>query len=421
MAQKLTKVFIDRATYEGTDNQRFILWDSAISGFGLRVYPSGKKSFVLFYRIAGRQRFLTLGRYGEELTLDQARKKAKKFLGETVDGRDPLEERQKAAQGETVEALCAAYVDRHSYRKRSGKDDRRRITQHILPAWKSRKADSIKRADAATLHTKIGRLAPYEANRTLALVSKMFELGRRWGFVPENAANPARGIDKFREQKRDRWVSKEELTRLAVAISEDRNLYARAALWLYLLTGVRKTELLRVRWEDIDFSRAELRLPDTKPGRAHHVPLSSPALTLLEKLPRQEGNPYILPGMKAGYHLVNIEKPWRRVRKAAGIEDVRLHDLRRTVGSWLAQAGHSLPLIGRILNHTDPKTTAVYTHLGDDLARRALEDHAQQVAALAGPSFLGNPNGGQKQGQEAKSSESDRIVRSSFSEVGGRA
>ena len=195
-------------------------------------------------------------------------------------------------------------------------------------------------------------------------------------------------IDKFREQKRDRWVTAEELTRLAVAISQDRNLYARPALWLYLLTGVRKTELLRVRWEDIDFSRAELRLPDTKPGRTHHVPLSAPALALLDRLPRQEGNAYILPGLKPGQHLVNIEKPWRRVRKAAGIEDVRLHDLRRTVGSWLAQAGHSLPLIGRVLNHTNPATTAIYARLGDDPAREALEDHARRLAEVSGAAFL---------------------------------
>src|SRR5262249_43868481 len=156
----------------------------------------------------------------------------------------------KVRQGETVRGLCEAYLERHASRKRSAYDDRRRITQHLIPAWGHRKTDSITRADVAALHTKIGQRATYEANRTVALLSKIFELARRWGFVPENAANPARGIDKFKEQKRDRWVKPEEMPRLAAAIAQDPNLYARAAIWLYLLTGVRKTELLKALWAD---------------------------------------------------------------------------------------------------------------------------------------------------------------------------
>lgn len=222
---------------------------------------------------------------------------------------------------------------------------------------------------------------------TVALLGKMFELARRWGFLPETAANPARSIDKFKEHKRDRWVTPEELPRLAAAIAQDPNLYVRAAVWLYLLTGVRKTELLKTRWDDVDVVRCQLRLGETKAGRIHYVPLSLPALALLRALPRQEGNLYLLPGAKPGRHLVNIEKPWRRVRTTAGVEDVRLHDLRRTVGSWLAQAGNSLPLIGRVLNHTDPKTTAIYARLGDDPARQALADHAQRITAVAGKWF----------------------------------
>ena len=162
----------------------------------------------------------------------------------------------------------------------------------------------------------------------------------------------------------------------------------RAALWLYLLTGVRKTELLKARWEDIDLVRCELRLPETKAGRIHYVPLSPPAVALLERMPREEGNPYLLPSTKVpGHHLVNIEKPWRRVRKAAGVEDVRLHDLRRTVGSWLAQAGNSLPLIGRVLGHTNASTTQIYARLGDDPARKALEKHGQMITPIAGKTF----------------------------------
>jgi integrase len=236
----------------------------------------------------------------------------------------------------------------------------------------------------AALHRKIGKAHPYEANRTLALLSKMFELARRWGFVPEGHPNPARDIDRFREEKRDRWVTPEELPRLAQAINEEPNESARFALWLYLLTGARKTELLTARWEHIDWTRAELKLPDTKAGRVHYLPLSAPALALLREIPRLEGNPFVLPGKVPGACLVNISKPWNRVRAAAGVTDVRLHDLRRTVGSWLAQAGNSLHLIGRVLNHSNQSTTAVYARFGEDSVRAALEQHGARIMGAAG-------------------------------------
>lgn len=393
MAQKLTKLVIDKATYQGGSegNEWDVRWDAALPGFGVRVYPSGRKAFILRYRVRGRKRLLTLGTYGP-ITLEQARALAKQRIGEVVQGEDPVAQRKKARQGETIRHLCEAYLERHAAHKRSLRDDRRRIEQRILPAWGNRKADSITRADVAALHSRIGQDAPYEANRTIALLSKMFELARRWGFVPENASNPAHGIDKYREHKRDRWVTYEELPRVTAAIAQEPNLYVRAALWLYLLTGVRKTELLKARWEDIDLVRCELRLPETKAGRIHYVPLSPPAMSLLERMPRETGNPHLLPSTKVpGHHLVNIEKPWRRVRKAAGVEDVRLHDLRRTVGSWLAQAGNSLPLIGRVLGHTNASTTQIYARLGDDPARKALAEHGERIAAVAGKWFPTEP------------------------------
>jgi len=381
---KLTKRILDAASYEGVGNARYVMWDDEIPGFGCRIYPTGKKAFVLSYRVEGRKRLLTIGAYGV-LTLDQARKGARAALSkvETQEG-DPLEERQQAARGETVADLCRMYMDRHGNGKKSGADDLRRIERHILPAWGGLKARAVKRADVATLHSRIGKTAPYEANRVLALLSKMFELARRWGFVPEDQANPARDIDRFKEAKRDRWVTPEELPRLAQAINEEPNDSARSALWLYLLTGARKSELLNARWEDVDVSRAELRLTDTKAGRTHYIPLSAPALALLEQIPRREGNPHILPGKREGAALVNIAKPWSRVRKAAGVEDVRLHDLRRTVGSWLAQAGNSLHLIGRVLNHSNQSTTAVYARFGEDHVRAALEQHGARIMGAAG-------------------------------------
>ncbi len=381
---KLTKRAIDAMQYGGDGNARDVRWDDALPGFGVRVYPTGKKAFVLSYRVHGRKRLMTLDAYGV-LTLEEARTRARKHLVQVGDGGDPLEAKQKAARGETVRDLCSTYMDRHAKaHKRSWRDDERRINNRIIPLWGTLKAVAVKRSDVAALHARIGKRHPYEANRMVELISKMFDLARRWGYVPDDHPNPARDIDQFKEKKRDRWVTPEELPRLAKAIDEEANPYARNALWLYLLTGARKSEILRARWEDVDWTREELRIPETKADRIHYIPLSGPAIALLRQVPRLKGNPYIFPGAKEKAHLVNIDKPWHRVRQAAGVEDVRLHDLRRTVGSWLAQAGNSLHLIGRVLNHSNQSTTAVYARFSQDHVREALEQHAKRLLGVAG-------------------------------------
>lgn len=382
--KKLTKTAVDALAYQGTGNAACYAWDAELKGFGVRVYPGGRKAFVVTYRSGGRKRFLTLGTYGKDMTPEQARKAAVRVLGQVASGNDPAEEKQREARGETVRDLCKTYMERHGLLKKSAKEDQRRIDKYLIPTWGSLKAAAVKRADVATLHAKIGKAAPYEANQALALIGKMFELARHWGFVPDQHPNPARGIDRFKEHKRDRWVTPEELPRLVKAINEEANASARYALWLYLLTGARKSELLQAEWSHLDWTREELRIPDTKAGRVHYIPLSSPALALLREIDRQADNPYIFPGAKDGAHLVNINKPWNRVRKAAGVEDVRLHDLRRTVGSWLAQAGNSLHLIGRVLNHSNQSTTAVYARFGEDSVRAALEQHGARIMGAAG-------------------------------------
>lgn len=424
---KLTKRSIDAMKYDGDGKSRDVRWDSSISGYGLRIYPSGKKSFVLSYRANGRKRLLTIGSYGK-LTADQAKKKAKEFSVIVMNGDDPLDQRQRSNQESTIKELCEAYIERYAkLEKKSWKVDERRINQHILPVWGTQKASKIRFVDVATLHAKIGKNHPYEANRVASLLSKMFNEARKMGFVPEENMNPAYGINRFKEVSRDTWVEPEELPMLAEAIDQDENIYARHALWLYLLTGVRKTELLTAKWEDVNWNRKELKLPDTKAGRVHYVPLSEPALKLLSDIPRIEENPYILPGHKKGFHLVNIDKPWRRIRDRAtvklwmvsdneqlqslikklsiqfdraptikeikdaasfelpsGMLELRLHDLRRTVGSWLAQAGNSLHLIGKVLNHSNQATTAVYARFGQDQVRQALDQHGERIMGVAG-------------------------------------
>jgi len=387
---KLTKTAIDKMVYEKQDVQRDVRWDDAISGFGVRIYPPAsdggvKKVYVLSYRVAGRKRLITLGYHGV-LTLDQARVMAREKLVEVDKGEDPLTTRQKINRGKTIKDLCSTYIERHAKpHKKSWRKDESHINRFILPAWGAQKVANVLQTDVIALHNKIGKTRPYEANRVLTLLSKMFGLAQQWGYVPDNTRNPAVGVRHYKEQKRDRWVTPEELPRLAQAINEEKNIYAAKGIWLYLLTGLRKTELLEAKWNDIDWERKELRLGDTKSGRTHYVPLSDPAIYLLKNLPKEVGNPYILPGKKDRAHLVNISKPWLRIRKKANIEDVRLHDLRRTVGSWLAQTGSSLHLIGKILNHSSQSTTAVYARFGQDHIRDALDAHGKRISELACP------------------------------------
>lgn len=421
---KLTKRTVDGLRYTGDGTSRDVRWDDEVPGLGVRVYPSGRKAFVLSYRVNGRKRLMTL-KDTRVLTLDAARKQARKVLA-NLDDVDPLEAKQRIAKAGTVKELCEEYIKRYAKKhKRSWKDDQGRINRRIIPAWGNLKAANIKDADVATLHTKIGATKLYEANRVIELVSKMFELARRWGFVTTDHPNPAANVDHFKELKRDRWVTAEELPKLAEAIDEEGNIFARYALWLYLLTGARRSEVIKAKWQDVDLSRKEWRLPETKAGRVHYVPLSEPALAVLGKVPQVEGNPFVFIGNKPASHLVNIDKPWRRVRdratvklwaessgrtselvadltieleripsreeveKAAtfelptAIRDVRLHDLRRTVGSWLAQSGNSLHLIGRVLNHSSQSTTAIYARFGQDHVRQALEQHANKIMGVS--------------------------------------
>jgi integrase len=233
-----------------------------------------------------------------------------------------------------------------------------------------------------TLHTEIGKTAPVEANRILALISVMYSCGTEWGLLPEGHINPASRVRAFRERSRERWIKPDELPRLVASILEEENPFHRAAFLLYLLTGLRRSELLSLHWEHVDLGRGEVFLPETKAGRSHTVPLSTPAASLLRELPRMATNVHVFPAAFGEGHMSDLKKPWQRIRARAGLGDVRLHDLRRTVGSLMALDGASLQLIGKVLNHSDTKTTAIYARLTENAARDALEQHGSKIVSI---------------------------------------
>jgi integrase len=375
---KLTKKQIDAASYRGDGTSRDVRWDIDPIGLGLRIYPSGKKSFILKYRTpTGRSRMMTLGAYGV-LTLEEARIKARRELVKVIDGGDPLSDRKAASSAETFKKFAETWLERHAKpHRRSWKEDKRRLDNRIVPVLGHLAVKDVKRADVAALHASIGKDAPIEANRVLELVRAMLFKAEAWGYLPEGTPNPAAKVKRFKERKRDRFVTPAEMPRLVEKINADPNVYVRAALMLYLLTGLRKNELLRAKWADVDLDARTWTIPKTKQDEPHTVPLSAPAVAILEGLPRLSGNPHVFPGHKRGTHLVNIAKNWRNVRVAAECEDVTLHDLRRTVGSWMASSGVSLAIVGQVLGHApgDVAATAIYARLQQASARKALDDH----------------------------------------------
>lgn len=382
---KLTKRVIDHAKYDRAKGSAHYLWDRDLAGFGVRVYPSGRKSFVVAYRAKGRQRFHTLGRFGE-MTVQQARGAAIEVLARVRRGEDPSGDRQAYRRGPTVADLAERYMREHARPKKkpsSVRNDEQQWRNHVLPVLGKRKVADVSREDVSKLHGSL-ESTPYAANRVLALLSKAFNLAEVWGWRPDGS-NPCRHVQKYREQRRERFLSVKELTGLAAVLNEAERegreqANAIAAIRLLIFTGCRVGEILRLKWSEIDFERRCLRLSDSKTGQKI-VHLNSPALEVLAGLERVAGNPYALAGGKSGMHLVNLKDPWRRLRKAAGLEDVRIHDLRHSWASFAAGSGLSLPVIGKLLGHTQASTTQRYAHLAADPLRQATERVGAEIAA----------------------------------------
>lgn len=391
---KLTKKLID-AAMPPAQGQAF-LRDESLKGFAVRITSGGSKSFVLEKIIHGRFTRLSLGRYGE-LTLEQARALALKRMVEIREGRDPVAERRQRQQSPTFGDLEKMFLERHVSRKKSQANDRA-IFNHHLANWRTRKLHTITRDDIARLHSRIGtepssvvrpgrptpRPMPRTANAILNLLRCMFNLAQDWGM--HSGPNPCIRIKKFPEVKRDRFVTPDELPRLWKALQNEPNPFVRAAFFVGLLTGARRSEVLQMQWADLDLQQGLWKIPETKAGRPHYIPLPRPVIEELLKLPRLAGNPHVFCGRWGRSHLVNVAKPWRRIRKEAGLNDVRIHDLRRTLGSWLVAAGASLPLIGKTLNHSNQETTAIYARLQLDPVRQALEANAERMLTYALPS-----------------------------------
>jgi integrase len=315
-----------------------VLWDDAVAGFGVRVRPGGAKTYVLMYRAGtGRtapQRKVTLRTHGSPWTPDTARAEAKRLLGLVAGGADPAATKAERRKAETVADLADRFLIEHvgvKRKARTAREYQRLFERIIIPTLGKKKIGDVTRPDVARLH-HAGRATPYQANRTLAVLSKMFNLAEAWGLRPDGS-NPCRHVERYPEQGRERMLSAAELARLGDTLNAyGGSPYVPAAVKLLLFTGARLSEILNLRWDYIDFDRDEARLHDSKTG-AKTLHLAPPAMSVLADLPRDDGNPHVIIGQKDGSGLVNLEKPWRAIRATAGLPDVWLHDLRHAFAS----------------------------------------------------------------------------------------
>ena len=375
---KISKRTVDALSLRET---AFTVFDDMIKGLGVRVAPSGTKTFILEYRpgAGGRsvaKRRLTLGRYGA-MTAEQAREAALDALARIRLGEDPQAEKARQRSSLTVLGLIDAYRAGHVTKLKPGTQESYGVgLAKIRAAFGSLKAETLSRAQVAALHTRLSE-TPYAANRMLSAVRGMFAWAEDHGHVPEGHPNPAsKKIARYREQGRERYLTGDELSRLGDALREAEaagvDLYAIAAIRLLALSGARLREILHSRWDQVDRERGVLFLADSKTGRKP-VYLSSGAQAVLSATPRLANNPFIIPGKKDGAPRSDLKKPWAAVTRAAGLDGLRIHDLRHSFASVGAGASLGLPVIGRLLGHTTPSTTARYSHLADDPLRRAVE------------------------------------------------
>ena len=372
-----------------------VYWDGELTGFGVRVRASGRKTWVLQTRVRGRLRWFTLGHYGapgiENLGADEARARARQLLALAKRGIDPRENPDgDRAPSPSVAALgqrfLEDYVPAHC-KPGTQAHYRRMVEKFIVPALGDMPAGDVQRKDAAELHHSL-RATPYQANRMLGVLSKTFTLAEIWGWRPDGS-NPCRHIRQYKEHKRERFLSPEEMARLGTVLraAEAEMPAAVAAFRLLLLTGCRKSEISDLRWEHVTADAIEL--PDAKTdGRA--VPLGPGARAVLDSIPRTAGCPWVFPGRFPGTHRVDLQRPWKIIRKRAGLEDVRFHDLRHTFALQALALGESLTMIGKLLGHTQVQTTARYAHL----ARNSFQNAAARITDSIGDSIGGGPAGG---------------------------
>ena len=364
-----------------------VFWDRELTGFGVRVYPSGGKVYVAQARGPGGPKRVTVGRHGV-LSAEQARQRAALIIARVKAGETPVPEPMAArhAGGPTVGELAERFLEEYAavrYKPGTTAWTRTMVRRHIVPEFGKLPLEALERAQVTELHHRL-YVSPSTANKVVRTLSLMYRLAEGWGMAPEGC-NPCRSVVRYPERGRERFLTDEEFIRLGKVLDEagtrgGASPSAVAALRLLMLTGCRKSEILTLRWDHVAFEAGELRLPDSKTG-ARVVPLSPSAVKVLAALPRAPGNPWVIPGRQPGTHMRALGDAWEVIRTRAELEDVRIHDLRHSFASRALALGESLPMIGKLLGHSQMETTSRYAHLARDSVHQSAARIADSLAA----------------------------------------
>ncbi|MCY4468292.1 MAG: tyrosine-type recombinase/integrase [Thiotrichales bacterium] len=384
---RLNGTTISRRTIEAlpVGEREAVFWDYELSGFGVRVYPSGTKVYLVQTRAGGKSRRITIGRHGV-VSAEQARRKAAQFIASIKAGEEPARTRSPPDAGPTIAEVAERYMREHvavRCKPATARACRYTLDKHLLPVFGTRPLGSIGREEVAALQYRLHK-TPTMANRVIDLLSRLFNTADAWGLEPEGG-NPCRFVQKYKERSRERFLSEEEFRRLGRVLGEigaegKVSASAVAAIRLLMLTGCRRGEIMKLRWEDVDLEGGELRLRDAKTG-PRQVALSPAAVRVLSAIPRHVDNPWVTAGRKPGTRLGNPNASWLVVRARADLEDVRLHDLRHSFASRALALGESLSMIGKLLGHRKVQTTARYAHLAQDSVKASAARVAESLRA----------------------------------------
>ena len=382
---KINRRTVDALRVESGDA---VFWDRTLPGFGIRVYASGRKVYVVQARGPGGSRRVALGRH-VELPVEKARKEAAAVVDRIKRGEDPRPAAPVLPAEPTAADLAERYMRVHVATHCSAKTAegyRYVMEKHILPALGTMRVRDVGVAEVAALHHEL-RSMPLTANRAVKILSKMFKLAQGWNMVPAGR-NPCRLVRRYKEESRERFLSPDEWRRLGRALREaeaDGSVWpqAIAALRLLLLTGCRRQEIVTLKWDDVDRTVRELRLRHAKTG-PRMVPLTPWVERVLDGIARVEGNPWVIPGRKPGTHLADLHDHWERIRDRAELENMRIHDIRHSYASRALAVGESLTMIGRLLGHSKVTTTARYAHLARDSEKAAAARVGGSIGAHVG-------------------------------------
>ena len=371
-----TKKTLDALLLPAT-GKRLYFYDTKVRGLELMVTEQGTKSFKVYRKCNGKPIRVTLGKY-PEMTVENARNEAQRIIAEMLKGKNPNEEKKNLRAEMTFGDMFSLFMERYSKQnKKTWKADERDVPK-FLQHWFGRKLLSIQKHEVQLIHEKIKKEnGLYQANKLLERIQAIYNKAVEWGW---DGANPAHGVKKFREKSRDRFLHPDEMPSFFEALDAEENDAIREYIYISLLTGVRKSNVLAMRWEDIYLERREWLIPETKNGESLRVHLIERVIDILKARAERYGQrEWVFESCGATGHLVEPKSGWKRILKRAGIKDLRLHDLRRTLGSWQAATGANSFMIGQSLGHKSAQSTAIYARLNIDPVRESVEKATQAM------------------------------------------